>query len=151
MVRRAEMTTETGLKNFPDIPSQEKLDYLATYVDSKSEPLYSLVFGYQLIDGFLRGLILSATQNRILADARGMKQLIKNFETNFPNISDSLVSRLNRRQAQRNLIVHRWLHENEISRDPKRLEIAIQETAELGRVLFSELRNVRTKRACVVK
>lgn len=132
--------SKTGLKNFPDIPSQKKLDSLANYVDSKGDPLYSLVFGYQLIDGYLRGRIFSETKSHELADVRGMEQLIKNFRRHCANVANELASELMDWKEKRDFLIHHWLSESEVSEDPERLEAAVKETAESGLALFEKLK-----------
>lgn len=131
--------SKTGLKNFPDIPSQKKLDSLANYVGSKGDPLYSLVFCYQLIDRFLRGRIFSETKSHGLADVRGMERLIENFRKHCANVTDELASELMDWKEKRNFLIHRWFSENEVSEDSERLETIIKETAESGLSLFKKI------------
>ena len=142
---------KTSLKNFPDVPRQEKLDLLANFVDTKKEPLYSLVFGYQLIDGFLRGHIFSKTESYELADVRGMDQLIKNFARTFPSAPAEFIADLRRWKEERDFVIHRWLRDSDASSNLRGLEKAVQETAELGLKLFKKLRIFTTARPHVIE
>jgi hypothetical protein len=128
---------ETNIKGLPFIPDQIELDWLASYTDSK-DPLYSVVFGYQMIDIILRALIYKSTCNDDLAGQRGMDRIVKSFKKCYPS-EDSLLEEIYEWKDKRESIVHSLLFDNKIT-DEEKLDSFIMETSELGKSIAERLK-----------
>lgn len=131
----------TELKNLPVIPSQERLDWLAAYVDKKNDPMYSIVFGYQLLEGFLRGVVFKYGDQRIADDQR-MKSLLKEFEkiTNNQKPLQDLRDWI----KDRHILIHKLVGYNIVNNEDE-LKAFINRVGESAVLLFQEINNETTK------
>lgn len=130
-------TKTLGMKRFPFVPAQDEFDWLAKYIDSKNDPLYSLVFGYQMIDSILRVLIVKRSGDTKLADAREIKRLIEIFKDKYPERS-AFVTRLYAWKERRDAVIHSLLFDHRIS-DPEKLSSHIRSVATEGEILYEDL------------
>lgn len=127
------------MKNIPFVPHQDEFDWLANYIDKKKNDLYSLIFGYQLVDGYLR-LLIKKKSDAKTADVRGMEKLIKKFRELYPEHTD-LTIRLFNWKEKRDSINHSLLFSSKFS-NAEQLDDFISNTEKEGCNLFFKLKSV---------
>ena len=130
-----------GLKFLSVVPSQRRLNWCVQYIDKKEDALYGLVFAYQLIEAYLRGLIFWKTKNHKSTDKFGFKNVIKQFINSYPK-RQKLGKRLNAWAERRDAVIHHLLTSTRIT-NAQKLDRLIKEVGDKGLRLFLELKNIK--------
>ena len=135
---------KTGLKFLPTVPNQKRLNWLANYIDSKNDPLYDLIFSYQLIDAYLRGLVFYKTKDYRLTDKFGLKSVIKEFIKCYPK-KKNLGDRIKSWADQRDTVVHHLISSTKVT-NPRKIDLLIKRICKNGKRLFLKLKSVNHKK-----
>jgi len=135
MTRKKEI--DIGLKNLPHIPHREELKWLAGFVDEKKDNLYSMIFGYHMVNLILRVLILVKSQDRKKANNRGLNELIKIFKQLYPE-EEEIINDLHTWKEKRDVVTHSLFFDNRIN-GKDQLEKFIHKTQKEGAFVHDKL------------
>ncbi len=128
---------QPDIPSLPHVPSQEEFDWLLDLIEEKDDPLYSVVFTYQLIELLLRVLVIKRTGKPEKAETDTMEELVNAFDMAYIERGD-IVKKIRRWKGKRNVLIHSVFFEGKFD-GPGELDQFITATAEEGENVFAIL------------
>ncbi len=133
-------SVQLDIAAMPYLPAQEEFDWLLEYIEKRNDPLYSVVFLYQVIDVLLRVLIIKKTGRPETADVESMEELVNVFDMQYLERGD-LVQKIRRWKSHRNTIMHEVLF-SEAFHSGNECDAFITATAQEGDDILSTLLDI---------